>query len=255
MYKRLFLALTLLGSAYIAHAQVRYILGPQVGYTLATANYKYRQFVNHNQYRSGFSGGLTGELGIGHLTVRPAVLYAQKGYKLNQHNSFSSGQPFNVSTNKRFDYLTIPVNIAYTQRSNGQGIQVFAGGYIGFVLGGRYTDFADFASGSSLPMSTGKVVGSDSGNVPAFVLPIQSKDFGIQGGIGYRYQRLLAQVEYSMGLRNVNLTDLSGDAPTYHNRVFQLSLAYLFGAKFQPKSPTLLICSTQAPGSPASGKD
>jgi hypothetical protein len=229
MYKRLFLALTLLSSASIAQAQVRYSIGPQVGYTLATANYKYTPYVNDNQYRSGFSGGLTGEVGIGHLTVRPAVLYAQKGYKLMQSYAFSSGPPTSIFGNKRFDYLTIPLNIAYTQRSDGQGIQVFAGGYIGFLLGGRYTDVANY--GSVEETFTGKVVSNSSSNPQDF--PIRSKDFGIQGGIGYRYQRLLAQVEYSMGLRNVD-TGTSNryiNPPTYHNRVFQLSLAYLFGPK------------------------
>jgi hypothetical protein len=232
MYKRLFLALTLLSSGSIAHAQVRYSIGPQVGYTLATANYKYTPYKNDRQFRSGFSGGLTGEVGIGHLTVRPAVLYAQKGYKLMQTYSFGSGSPTIISNNKRFDYLTIPVNIAYTQHSDGQGVQVFAGGYIGFVLGGRYTDVADYGSGKQT--FTGKVVSNSSSDPRAF--PIRSKDFGIQGGIGYRYQRLLAQVEYSMGLRNAapgtSLRSIDpNDQPTYHNRVFQLSLAYLFGPK------------------------
>jgi hypothetical protein len=236
MYKRLFLALMLLSSISNAQAQVRYSIGPQVGYSLATANYKYSPFINDNQYRSGFSGGFTGELGRGHLTVRPAVLYAQKGYKLMQTYSYGSGFPYSVSNNKRFDYLTIPLNIAYAQHADGQGIQVFAGGYIGFVLGGRYTDVADY--GSVQETFTGKVVSSNSSNTQG--LPIRSKDFGIQGGIGYRYQRLLAQVEYSMGLRNVDMSyrsidpnDPSGNGyinpPTYHNRVLQLSLAYLFG--------------------------
>jgi hypothetical protein len=231
MYKHLLLALALLSAVPIAHAQVRFGIGPQVGYTLSSADYKYNSYTNDSNYRSGFSAGLTGEFGIGHLAIRPAVLYAQKGYNLEQSNPTTNTLPQSLSSRRRFDYLTIPINIGYTQHSNGQGVQVFAGGYIGFVLGGHHTEYGTYTDGNPPQSFSAPVVSANSSKAG---LPIRSQDAGIQGGIGYRYQAILAQIEYSVGLKNVgpnnSSSSYSGDA-TYYNRVFQLSLAYLFGSK------------------------
>jgi hypothetical protein len=138
MYKPLLLALTLLSTAPLAHAQVRLSVGPQVGYTLSSANYKLSNIDFDNRYRSGFSGGLTAELGVGHLLVRPAVLYAQKGYSQAYSNNGSFGVNFTITSRTRIDYLAVPLNIGYAQRTDGQGFQVFAGAYLGFVLGGHF---------------------------------------------------------------------------------------------------------------------
>jgi len=238
MYKRLLLALALLSAAPLAHAQVRFSVGPQVGYTLSSANYKLNNIAYDNRYRSGFSGGLTAEVGVGHLVVRPAVLYAQKGYNQEYTSNGSFGFSGTISSRTRIDYLTVPLNIGYAQHADGQGLQVFAGAYFGFVLGGNYivksVGTSPTIPGSIYDANYGHIVAA--GNVTKNTdNPVRSKDFGVQGGIGYRYQKLLAQAEYSLGLKNVDPNNSSGSganaSPTYYNRVFQLSLAYLFGPK------------------------
>lgn len=225
-------------AASLAHAQVRFSAGPQVGYTLSTADYKFSNATFDNRYRSGFSGGLTAEVGVGHLLIRPAVLFAQKGYNQEYTNNGSFGTTGTTSSRTRIDYLTVPLNIGYAQHNDGQGFQVFAGAYFGFVLGGHYNGESDYSSpyvsGTQHQTYSGSIV--TDGNVTSNTdQPVRSKDFGVQGGIGYRYQSLLAQLEYSVGLKNVDPNNSSGSSytgsPTYHNRVFQLSLAYLFGPK------------------------
>jgi hypothetical protein len=235
MYKPLLLALTLLSTAPLAHAQVRLSVGPQVGYTLSSANYKLSNIDFDNRYRSGFSGGLTAELGVGHLLVRPAVLYAQKGYSQAYSNNGSFGVNFTITSRTRIDYLAVPLNIGYAQRTDGQGFQVFAGAYLGFVLGGHYNTETQRSSvsapGTITETSTGPIVrDGDVTNGNGRV--VRSTDVGVQGGIGYRYQNLLAQAEYSMGLKNIEPNSVNVvSSASYHNRVFQLSLAYLFGPK------------------------
>lgn len=250
--KQHLLVASLLLAASSAQAQVRYSIGPQLGYTLATTDYKVTNSsisTYDTNYRSGFSGGIVGELGVGHLVVRPAVLYAQKGYNQEQSGYLTLGGAnggvsiMGTSSNRtRIDYLVTPLNIGYTQHSDGQGIQAFAGAYFGFVLGGHYTNEVTYssnnASGTRQENFSGDMASSTS-NRPASVSAtsttyVRGRDFGVQGGIGYRHQSLLAQLEYSVGLKNVDPNNSSSSfsgSDAYYNRVFQLSLAYLFGSK------------------------
>jgi hypothetical protein len=179
-------------------------------------------------YRTGFSGGLTGELGVGHLVVRPAILYVQKGYDQDV-NTISYG----IARRFRINYLVVPLNIGYTQHLDGQGFQVFAGPYVGAMLGGDYSEHYYRVLNAVSPnpqFESGRVeaIGSDYSTTQWLV---RGTDFGVQGGLGYRYRGLLAQLEYSMGLRNMepeNPQRTGVPSFIHHNRVFQFSLAYLF---------------------------
>ncbi|MGI4863107.1 MAG: porin family protein [Janthinobacterium lividum] len=234
MPKRLLLAFTLLGTA--AHAQVRFSAGPQLGYTLATTTYQLFAVADYDtHYRSGFSGGLTAELGLGHLVVRPAVLYTQKGY--NQEE-VRSGASLTTTSRMRTDYLTLPLQVGYTQHADGQGFQVFAGPYVGLILGGHYTRDVVYGAGSSggaqQQTYSGGVV-AEGTSIGTANYPIRHWDAGFQAGIGYRQQQWLAQLDYSRGLLNADsdrawASSFYGST-AYHNCVFQFSLAYLFGVK------------------------
>jgi hypothetical protein len=228
MTKRVLLTFALLSVGFGAQAQIRFSAGPQLGYTLATTTYQLFAYATYDtRYRSGFCGGLTGELGLGHLFIRPTVLYTQKGY--NQEEDRGGG--LHTSSHVRTDYLTIPFNIGFTQHRDGQGFQVFAGPYFGLILGGHYTR-SNTAFGTQI-YSGGIVAEGHSGSTSD--QPIRATDVGLQGGIGYHYQRLLGQLEYSVGLQNAdpNRSGASSfyGSSAYHNRMFQLSLAYLFGLK------------------------
>jgi hypothetical protein len=236
MPKRLLLAFTFLGTISAAQAQLRFSAGPQVGYTLATTGYQFFGYdaSYETHYRSGVAGGLTAELGLGHLLVRPALLYAQKGY--NQEEVRSSQR----STSRvRTDYLTLPLQLGYAQRANGQGFQVFAGPYMGLILGGHYTRNVTYGAsavgGARQQTYSGGIVAERDGGTAISDQPIRRWDAGFQAGLGYRYQQWLAQLDYSQGLLNADsnrggANSFYGSSP-YHNRVFQLSLAYLFGLK------------------------
>lgn len=239
MNKRLLLALPLLSAAPLAHAQVRLSVGPQVGYNLTTVNYKLdsgRSYTTSS--RSGFAAGVMADIGFGHLAIQPAVQFTQKGYDQTVTSSLNY---LTTSSQVRFNYLAVPVNVAYTQHRDGQGAQVFAGPYVGVLLGGHYTSVTRYPAAILLPDITteGKVVAAESYTPSSTDSNCYSRrvDAGLQFGLGYRYQGLLLQAAYSLGLTNQASVaeQLPGGGPavypTYRNRAFQLALAYLFGPK------------------------
>lgn len=233
MRKLPLLAATLLSAASVAQAQVRFSVGPQVGYNLTTVNFKLDDagVTYATSSKSGFAAGVMADIGFGHLALQPAVQFAQKGY--DQVATYSL-----VTSNQiRFNYLAVPVNLAYTQHRDGQGAQVFAGPYVAFLLGGHYS--AETTGGMFPSTETGNVVAATSYR-PTFTdsnFYSRRVDAGLQFGLGYRYQGLLLQAAYSLGLTNQAAVaeqlpgGYSYPAPTYRNRAFQLSLAYLLGPK------------------------
>ncbi len=184
-------------------------------------------------YCPGWSAGLAGEIGFGHWALQPAVLYEQGGFK--SQTLYNNGLfTYDNRDDVRLQYLAIPLHVAYRQRATGQGVQLFAGPYLGLLLGGRYRSTSDndndsFHADASAPVS------ADPNASPAPGLVLQRVDAGLEGGVGYRYQGFLLQAGYRLGLRNVNSDDsyglISFGSTKYQNRAFQASLTYLFGSK------------------------
>jgi hypothetical protein len=174
------------------------------------------------------------DIGFGHLAIQPAVQFAQKGY--DQVATYS----LVTSSRIRLNYLAIPVNLAYTQHRDGQGAQVFAGPYQGVLLGGNYSSVTMYPPAILLPdiAKEGKVAAAESYTPSSTDTNFYSRrvDAGLQFGLGYRYQGLLLQAAYSLGLTNqASVAEQLPGGPqyppiTYRNRVFQVSLTYLLGA-------------------------
>jgi len=129
----------------------------------------------------------------------------------------------------RLNYLTLPLNFAFTLGRDGQGLQVFAGPYVSLLVGGNYTTKI-----SSFNDVTGKIkAASTSDGKDRYA---QRFDGGLQGGLGYRLKAFQLQASYSLGLRNsaVQLQyngRVPDNEPAYYNRAFQVSLSYLVSAK------------------------
>ncbi|RZK34379.1 MAG: PorT family protein [Hymenobacter sp.] len=238
------LALALLTTAAAAQAQTRFRFGPQVGYSQTTINYnpnsQYNEAAIH--YTSGFSAGVLADIGFGHWAIQPALQFAQKGYDQTITERFVYPNSRTVDIHTQLNYLALPLNVAYTQRPDGQGAQVFAGPYVGLLLGGHYTtELARTSqSGTQYESYSGQVVAAES-FTPSFTDTnsySRRLDAGLQLGLGYRYQGLLAQASYSLGLRDLQsrLDDPNSGyydpEPTYQSRAFQFSLGYLFGANY-----------------------
>jgi len=241
---------SLLELALSAHAQVTFRVGPKVGLNVTTARFAPNEqllnqgivITNNTSYQTGLEVGVIGSIGFSHFLVQPAILYSQKGYRMHgtQSNvqSIDGTIPAPYEYTSRLSYLTVPLNFTYAQHANGQGFQVFAGPYLGLLVGGDYL--------FTLPASTirtdigGEIKG---GNYPADYNGFNDHnvysrrlDAGLQAGIGYQWGLVLAQACYSVGLRNLAPSNYAifsfiGNGPDCKNQGFQVSLGYLFGPK------------------------
>ncbi|MGI4823589.1 MAG: porin family protein [Janthinobacterium lividum] len=232
-------------AASAAQAQVHFRIGPQVGYTLSSASFSVADYPDYftptGSYRSGFAAGLVAQLGLtDHLRLQPALLYARKapGVTISSYYQPNNYYYFDEYT-FQFNYLTLPVNLLYSQRANGQGGQVFLGPYLGWLLGGTYTHGARAGYGSAITGGvtySGNVAAGDTYATGARDSNYYSRrlDAGLQAGIGYGFAALQLQATFSLGLRNIGAAyaptvNNTYEAPVIRNRSFQLSAAYLFG--------------------------
>jgi hypothetical protein len=237
------LLLILLLGVFPAVAQTSFHVGPLVGAIRSSVHYgdnpPYARPAT--TYYSGFEAGLLGSLQQGHLAFQPAVLFTQRGYRSSYEIVPSPGTlpPSSYANTTRLNYLVLPLNLAYIQRPNGQGFQVFAGPYLSCLVGGHFhTDYSFYTLGTTGELA-GEVVAGDHNPSTAGKTDIYSKrwDVGLQAGLGYQYRALLLQVGYSIGLRNLAAT-IPGYPPgtivtttPIYNRGGQLSLIYFFDLK------------------------
>jgi hypothetical protein len=224
-------------AASSGHAQATFRIGPKVGYNLSFGGFEYPQndyFTVTNSARSGAEAGIAAQVGLSdHWAVQPAVLYAQKGFGFVEK---AYDAPYNYSYQGeysfRLNYLTVPINVVYSQLPGGQGLQVFAGPYVGFLLGGRYGSGPARSQSDEGDVEAGDTYNNRRGE--AYVS--RGQDVGLQGGLGYGFAGgFQVQASYSQGLRNLGAKYAPGVTteapPTYRNHAFQLSAAYLFGPK------------------------
>lgn len=247
---------SLLLLAPVAQAQATFGMGLRLGLNAASAPFKDEQRTYATNSRLGAEAGFAFDVSFGHFVLQPALLFSQKGFTINDTYSTTFSSSGYVETTRtmlneeyRLNYVTIPLNFAYALRADGQGLQLFAGPYLGFLLGGtyKYDDREEATSNnvvmrSSTDTGSGNIVGGDyystsSSNTKFYS---RSKDAGLQFGLGYRKSNFLLQTGYSMGLRNLGADYQTSygpfgtktvAGPSYYNRAFQVSLAYLFGPK------------------------
>lgn len=233
-----------LGSAY---GQLRVAAGPQLALNAGTANYK---ALNHS-YDTKFAwrGAAGGMVSVGqqHWAVQAAVQYAQKGFRLD--DAYDNPGPgvriarLHTRQTYQLNYLTLPINLAYSLGEDGQGWQVFAGGYASRLLGGtfKYDDEGTLqTNATTVPYrsegeadieAASQVPAPDPNKRPAAIYS-QPWDFGAQAGVGYQWPRLLVQLSYGQGLKDQapsgnDTSSNTAEGAAYKLRTLQLSAAYL----------------------------
>ena len=219
--------------AATAQAQATFSVGPRVGLNVSTVHLPV-PYADSYSSRAGFEAGLTGTAQFGHFALQPSVLFSQKGYdKVGALVGYGPSS-LTYAEQLRLNYLTVPLNLAFTLGEAVQGLQVFAGPYVSLLVGGHYTRQVPRGGYSGIPAYTAEVSGkvkpadvvSDSDNEYS-----KRVDTGLQAGVGYRLGGFLLQANYSLGLRNL-ATQYRGydgrlyDDPGYYNRLWQVSLSY-----------------------------
>jgi hypothetical protein len=154
-----------------------------------------------------------------------------------QPNNYGSHQEYTLGLN----YLTLPLNLLYSQRPNGHGGQVFIGPYVGWLLGGTYRVRSN--QGPGQPSVGGPAYDGNVKSGNTYATGTQNNDYylrgldaGLQLGVGYGFEALQLQASFSLGLRNIGAAYAPNagnyyEAPVIKNRGFQLSASYLFGPK------------------------
>lgn len=231
-----------------ARAQHAFQVGPTVGGTLATAHFDDEPDRVTMPRRGGWLAGATGVYqSKGHWGGQVAVLYAQQGYTRHYDGSSS----FYSEDRVRLNYLRVPVQATFSQHAGGQGLQAFAGPYVGVLLGGNRT--YESGDASSHYETSSRVVVADSHTQPAYILYDYAAysfvpdytgysrrfDVGLQGGVGYRLGNALLQASYTLGLRNLATTTVYDVVPSpfrvagepYRTRGWQATLTYLLGSR------------------------
>lgn len=223
-----------------AHAQLTFSVGTRAGLNITTYDFASTQTGVFAKLRFRFEGGIMVSLSnSGHFSLQPAVLYSQKERTQATSVDIRTGanlpSKVDVNLHNKLNYLTLPVNLAYSQQSNGQGLQVFAGPYLGMLLSGKNETALTQGSGqySATYLDSGPIdLGTPDVTKNGYFA--QQLDLGLQTGLGYRRQGLLVQLGYSWGLRNLTARyayqGIVSSAP-YYNRALQLSFTYLFGLK------------------------
>lgn len=234
-------------------AQTHVSIGPSLGLNVSTAPYQSAAHTYRTTARGGVEAGVLATASRRHVGLQAALLLAQKGFGIDDetHSNDGRGRGSDTYINARYrlNYLTLPLNVVYSLRADGQGLQVFAGGYLGLLLGGDY-DYKYSYSAYSPGGATGGGATTSGAVIPGDYFPNSSNiygyssdafysrhfDAGLQGGLGYRFGRALAQVSYSWGLRNLAADvqygygsgqTISASGISYRNRVIQAAFSYL----------------------------
>ncbi|WP_210519864.1 outer membrane beta-barrel protein [Hymenobacter terricola] len=238
-----------------ARAQARFSMGPQVGAVGSfTSYYGYGNYTGtgrpyQTRYLAGFEAGVVGALNLGHVQVQPALLFAQRGFRIAD-DYITYYFHATTSVRQRLNYLSLPLNLAYTFRATGQGLQVFGGPYVSLLLGGTYVYHntyvgyrqPEYTIDGTLPVAGSQQYGSSSNdpaepNPPLTTYYARRLDAGFQVGLGYRFGNGLVRAGYSLGLTNPGVGSevdhgqngvYTTKPSSYPNQAFQLSLAYLF---------------------------
>ncbi|WP_375437257.1 porin family protein [uncultured Hymenobacter sp.] len=214
-----------------AQAQATFRVGPRAGLNVSGAHFPTRVATSYEPpsytSRPGFEAGLTSTVQFGHFAVQPSLLFSQKGYRSSGYRLSFDMLSF-YEEDVRLNYLTLPLNLAFTLGRDGQGLQVFAGPYASLLVGGNFTrQVSSFASETGKVKAAHLVSDSDKWYAQRF-------DGGLQAGAGYRLQGFQLQATYSLGLRNLAVPYQGYDGrvsatPAYYNRAFQVALSYLVG--------------------------
>lgn len=230
-------AAALLLAPLAGQAQTAFSFGPRVGLNLSNAQIEGEEDFPATKNRAGLQIGLAAVVGTGHFTFQPAVLYSQRGFKIKESQRIEfNGEEFaiDVDMNTQFDYLEIPLQGAYSQNTDGTGVQILFGPYIGIGLNGKSRTKATVtAQGQTVTETentTFKFDGDSDANDDDEHL--NRFDAGLTAGLGYRHGSFLVQGGYSLGLANLlPESDDTDEDSAIKNRAIQISLTYFLKSK------------------------
>jgi len=197
MKKVFFVAVAIL-AAVAGNAQVKF--GPKVGLNFSTMSMDGAD----EKMRTGYQIGMVFQGDIApNVFVQPSILFSSKGSKYD-----------NTDTKVVANYIDVPVNFGYRINLGGANLNLLAGPYLAYGVGGKITtDFILVTKDRSIKWGTDK-------NEDDF----KPFDMGINLGGGVEFNSFQVSLQYGFGLLNIN----PNSDITNKNGVLSLSAAFLF---------------------------
>jgi len=139
------------------------------------------------------------------LHFNTGLLYSVKGFKMKM-DFFETI----TEVTEKINYLEVPLNLAYKFTvSETSNFFVQAGPYLGYALNGKAKGGGET---SDVEFGDGKM---------------KRLDFGLGFGAGLEFGSIITSLNYQLGLANT----ADDQDVKLKNKVFQISFAYMFGAK------------------------
>lgn len=206
------------GLATSAHAQgLRF--GLKAGANLSNL---LGSLTNQDKYKFGFEGGVLLNAGIVEdlLSIRPEVLFSQKGYKYGDNLYTVAGTTLKYSGNCAYDYLDVPVLL-----------KVKAAGLF-FEAGPQYSYLLSVRDNSAITSNGSPVTSSASSQN---LDNVNRNEIGYAAGLGFEAASgVFLDVRYNGSFTDFAKNGYQGTDPglkSARNSVFQASLDFLLPSK------------------------
>lgn len=242
MKKILLLVAFLSFSGYIFSQGIS--VGPVVGFNISKVAFDIKGS-NVDEYvksKAGFQiGGMADIEIMEFVSVQPAIIVSKKGFSYDVEKlAKDNGGSADGYARERLMYVLIPIHIAGQYEIGPGKILAYVGPYFAYGISGKYkydgtyTDAQgnkDSQNGDEKIKFKSKYPSNWGNDVWEYYSPL---DIGVDFGIGFKMQGILAKFGYSMGLTNMTPKPETGatwDRSDYKakNRVWQFTIAYLIG--------------------------
>lgn len=205
--KKVILSLVLISTFTFTNAQKAKI-GAKIGLNIANANVTGESVPSMSSVANLHIGGFA-EFNISKkVSFQPELLYSMQGSKFSQAIALNQ-TVYNTNNTFKLSYINIPLMVKYYPQEK---FYFEAGPQIGFLTSAKLeVEVSNYGTNTQ-----------DAKEL------FESLDFGLNFGLGYNFtKRITSNLRYNLGLANIANTE-SGDDTTINNRVFSVSLGYVF---------------------------
>ena len=193
----------------VSNSTAQTLLGVTAGANYSTARVYDGNNIRTVEYRPGAHFGLhVNTVFENKLHFNPTIAYNSRGFTVKSDSSDID------QVSNTLHYISLAPILGFEIGSQSNAFIISAGPILGIAISGKQkSEVAGVTSTSSLHFSTSTDYGLF--------------DLGMQGGIGYRFNKLLLQAHYYYGLTNINNNE-EKDKRNIRNRSFGIQLGYYF---------------------------
>ena len=216
---------------FAIQAQGQLKFGVRAGLNLADMSLKETSGMTEKMITSFHVGGIAEYSLSESLSVEAGLLLSGKGKKL-EYSESDQGVSIGAKITIAPLYLEVPINAVFKVDLGSAKLQLFAGPYLGYGIGGKIkSDYTASGLPSGVTLSSLgftnettdiKFGTKDDSNLKA-------TDFGLNIGAGVEMNNMLVRLQYGLGLSNLDPAGSSSNE--MKNKVIGISVGYMFGGE------------------------